>query len=52
MREDFCSITNLTNIIKKNKEKGLKNPRIIKELTKRGCCFRAIFDAMDKTTKN
>ncbi|MCC7574666.1 hypothetical protein KO361_03680 [Candidatus Woesearchaeota archaeon] len=48
---NFCSIKNLTNIIKTKKEQGLKNKKIIQQLKQQGCCFNAIFDAFDQITK-
>lgn len=48
---DFCTINNLTNIIKKQKKTGQKNQEIIKLLTNKGCCFQQIFNAMDAFTK-
>lgn len=49
--ENFCSLKNVMIFIKINKEKGQKNYEIIKSLTKKGCCFETMFDAMDKITK-
>lgn len=50
-KENFCSLKNVMNFIQINKEKGQKNYEIIKDLTKKGCCFKTIFDAMDAITK-
>lgn len=52
MKENaFCSIKNVTKYIQQNKQKGLKNQKIINELIKKGCCFQVVFDAMDKITR-
>ncbi len=50
-KDDSCTLTKIRQFIKTNKERGMKNPEIIKQLTKKGCYFQTIFDAMDKETK-
>ncbi len=49
-KTEFCTLKNVMKFIKLNKEKGLKNHKIINDLTKKGCCFQTIFDAMDAIT--
>lgn len=47
----YCSLKNVIKFIQQNKQKGLKNQKIINELIKKGCRFQIIFDAMDIITR-
>jgi len=52
MTTNDCSNKKIIEYITKSKQKGQKNQEIIKQIIKKGCCYTALFNAMDETTKN
>jgi len=47
-KNEICSIIKIKEFIKKNKEKGQNNQKIIQKLMQNGCSLYTIFNAMNE----